>query len=222
MPDDSALAPEDVNEILKSQSSRRKACYPCHQRKVGCDGGRPCRRCSNRRHPDLCGYEPGPSRRRKRTAEEVGAIELNRATRMTSHGRGSTSAASSEGPSLNVPTLVPNAQGTSREWEQAAETRLRGPNKPGSRSEENLSTSSVPSFILDKVSSVNPERSGTSSSELRNLILPALGLQGNGNNPRTQTIQHASYVQRVLELRSRGSEIARSVNPKYQVHVPIA
>ncbi|EFX01710.1 c6 zinc finger domain containing protein [Grosmannia clavigera kw1407] len=39
----------------------RKACLPCRERKVRCDGSLPCLTCSKRQHPDLCQfYQPRP------------------------------------------------------------------------------------------------------------------------------------------------------------------
>jgi hypothetical protein len=59
-PEQEALTQEDINERLrlKRKSRGQKACYPCRQRKVGCNYARPCQKCVDRDHPELCIYEP--------------------------------------------------------------------------------------------------------------------------------------------------------------------
>ena len=50
----------EVDDFLRRKRKVRehKACYPCRQRKVRCDLGRPCRTCVEREHPELCDYHP--------------------------------------------------------------------------------------------------------------------------------------------------------------------
>ncbi|KAL4932395.1 Zn(II)2Cys6 transcription factor [Aspergillus undulatus] len=52
--------------ILKRKQRESKACYPCRQRKVKCEGGHPCRTCARRDHPEICAYnvEQSPARKR--------------------------------------------------------------------------------------------------------------------------------------------------------------
>lgn len=54
------LTQEEINERLrrKRKSRGQKACYPCRQRKVGCNYAKPCQKCVDRDHPELCLYEP--------------------------------------------------------------------------------------------------------------------------------------------------------------------
>ena len=54
------LTQEEINERLKRKRKSRgqKACYPCRQRKVGCNYAKPCQKCVDRDHPELCLYEP--------------------------------------------------------------------------------------------------------------------------------------------------------------------
>jgi len=54
------LTQEDINQRLRHKRKARgqKACYPCRQRKVGCDFAQPCQRCIDRDHAELCLYEP--------------------------------------------------------------------------------------------------------------------------------------------------------------------
>lgn len=50
----------EVDDFLRRKRKVRehKACYPCRQRKVRCDLGRPCKTCVEREHPELCDYHP--------------------------------------------------------------------------------------------------------------------------------------------------------------------
>ncbi|KAL4949837.1 fungal-specific transcription factor domain-containing protein [Aspergillus filifer] len=64
-------APPNSHEIdrvlrLKRKQRESKACYPCRQRKVKCDGEQPCRTCAKRDHPQICAYnvEGTPARKR--------------------------------------------------------------------------------------------------------------------------------------------------------------
>ncbi|OQV01636.1 Fungal specific transcription factor domain-containing protein isoform 2 [Cladophialophora immunda] len=55
-----ALTQEEINERLRRKRKARgqKACHPCRQRKVGCNYQKPCQKCIDRNHPELCVYEP--------------------------------------------------------------------------------------------------------------------------------------------------------------------
>lgn len=49
-------------ERLKQRKQRRvTSCFPCRDRKVKCDKGRPCDTCKERKHPELCSYDRVPS-----------------------------------------------------------------------------------------------------------------------------------------------------------------
>lgn len=60
VPDSKSLSIEEINERLhrKRKTRNRKACYPCRQRKVGCNYEAPCQKCIERNHPELCVYDP--------------------------------------------------------------------------------------------------------------------------------------------------------------------
>ncbi|KAB5511625.1 fungal-specific transcription factor domain-containing protein [Coniochaeta sp. 2T2.1] len=53
------LTPEEANRIIRSHRRVRNctACLPCRQRKVKCDGERPCGNCVKKEHPQLCSYK---------------------------------------------------------------------------------------------------------------------------------------------------------------------
>ncbi|KAL4943113.1 hypothetical protein BDV06DRAFT_211313 [Aspergillus oleicola] len=59
---------QEIDRVLRLKRKQResKACYPCRQRKVKCDGEQPCRTCAKRDHPQICAYnvEANPSRKR--------------------------------------------------------------------------------------------------------------------------------------------------------------
>lgn len=50
--------PRDIDAVIfhRRRSRTPKACYPCRRRKVKCDRGEPCDKCSDRGYPDLCVY----------------------------------------------------------------------------------------------------------------------------------------------------------------------
>ena len=219
MPAGSTLLPEDVDEILKCQSKRRRACYPCHQRKVGCDGGRPCKRCVDRDHPALCSYDPGQPRGRKRRAEDAEPCKLHQTAessswRLTSVGAGAREEESTPAARARV---LPTAQSARRGSETIAATRHGGREETSGQSQDFLGSSSVPGFILDGVLSANANRSGTSQGELRSLLLPALGLQRTERGSKAEPIQKLPHVQRALALTAQGSEVTRCIMLKDRV-----
>ena len=55
-----------LQQRRKQRESR--ACYPCRQRKVKCDGTQPCRTCRRRGHPEICAYDVSHSRNRSASA----------------------------------------------------------------------------------------------------------------------------------------------------------
>lgn len=62
------LDKQEIDRVLQSRRKQReaKACYPCRERKVKCDGNQPCRTCRRRDHPQICVYDieqSGPRRR---------------------------------------------------------------------------------------------------------------------------------------------------------------
>lgn len=50
--------PRDIDAAIFHRRRTRalKVCYPCRRRKVKCNRGQPCDKCSDRGHPDLCIY----------------------------------------------------------------------------------------------------------------------------------------------------------------------
>ncbi|KAL3493378.1 hypothetical protein BJX62DRAFT_235450 [Aspergillus germanicus] len=65
------LERQEIDRVLRLKRKQResKACYPCRQRKVKCDGEQPCRTCIRREHPQICAYnvEKPPSRAKRRS-----------------------------------------------------------------------------------------------------------------------------------------------------------
>lgn len=53
--------------MLQQRRKQReaRACYPCRQRKVKCDGSQPCRTCRRRGHPEICAYDVASSSRHR-------------------------------------------------------------------------------------------------------------------------------------------------------------
>jgi len=72
-PEVEQLTQEEINERLrlKRKSRGQKACYPCRQRKVGCNYAKPCQKCVDRDHPELCLYEPVSKRPHLGTPERL-------------------------------------------------------------------------------------------------------------------------------------------------------
>ncbi|KAL4961563.1 Zn(II)2Cys6 transcription factor [Aspergillus stella-maris] len=61
---------QEIDRVLRLKRKQResKACYPCRQRKVKCDGEQPCRTCAKRDHPQICAYNVEGTPARKRTS----------------------------------------------------------------------------------------------------------------------------------------------------------
>ncbi|RDW67261.1 Zn(II)2Cys6 transcription factor [Aspergillus mulundensis] len=60
---------QEIDRVLRLKRKQResKACYPCRQRKVKCDGSQPCRTCVKRDHPEICAYNVEKDTPRRRT-----------------------------------------------------------------------------------------------------------------------------------------------------------
>lgn len=75
---------QEIDRVLQQRRKQResRACYPCRQRKVKCDGTQPCRTCRRRGHQEICAYDVSHLRNKsastgnERSAGEVGP-ELN-------------------------------------------------------------------------------------------------------------------------------------------------
>ncbi|KAL4981485.1 fungal-specific transcription factor domain-containing protein [Aspergillus falconensis] len=63
------VEPQEIDRVLRLKRKQResKACYPCRQRKVKCDGSHPCRTCVKRDHPEICAYNVEKDMPRRRT-----------------------------------------------------------------------------------------------------------------------------------------------------------
>ncbi|PNS20570.1 hypothetical protein CAC42_297 [Sphaceloma murrayae] len=73
---------QDVDDFLRRKRKVRehKACYPCRQRKVRCDLGRPCKTCVEREHPELCDYHPPAKRQHVGLPSVAGPAHDDRGT----------------------------------------------------------------------------------------------------------------------------------------------
>ncbi|OJJ06738.1 hypothetical protein ASPVEDRAFT_140590 [Aspergillus versicolor CBS 583.65] len=63
---DSNIERREIDRVLRLKRKQResKACYPCRQRKVKCDGAHPCRTCVRREHPQICAYNVEETRKK--------------------------------------------------------------------------------------------------------------------------------------------------------------
>ncbi|KAL4902693.1 hypothetical protein BDW74DRAFT_180395 [Aspergillus multicolor] len=71
---------QEIDRVLRLKRKQResKACYPCRQRKVKCDGNQPCRTCVKRDHPEICAYnvdKAGGTPRRRTQSRQVNRME---------------------------------------------------------------------------------------------------------------------------------------------------
>jgi hypothetical protein len=189
---DGATVPsrEEAVEYLHAQRKgiRKKACFPCHARKVGCDDSRPCKRCVDRAHPAMCSYEPDESDNKKRKTASTESTTTNSAQRT----RQPTSTARSSVP-VSVSRSVSGEQNFTPTDQFAA-------------------GSSVPDFIVNELSHVNERELGMSNNELHNLLLPALGLARADSAPSTEREEITSALLDVTEALPRSSEVIRSVS----------
>jgi hypothetical protein len=73
---DERPAKAQVDDLLRRKRKARehKACYPCRQRKVRCDLGRPCRTCVEREHAELCDYHPPVGKRHQQQHASLSAV----------------------------------------------------------------------------------------------------------------------------------------------------
>ncbi|XHG08028.1 hypothetical protein AWENTII_011156 [Aspergillus wentii] len=100
---------QEIDRVLRLKRKQRetKACYPCRQRKVKCDGSQPCRTCQKRNHPHICTYDL-PAR--------SGRSNATRGTNHTEpvvHPDGNWRAASVQSISSPGPQLQPQSQSES-------------------------------------------------------------------------------------------------------------
>jgi hypothetical protein len=183
------LSREEFNEILRTQrkGNRKRACFPCHQRKVGCDDSRPCKRCVERDQIAMCSYEPDEPGTKRRKVASMGPATINPA-----QGIISTT------PISNTTTPVP-----------VAKNRDGGHNFTST--DQFVGDSSIPGFILDGLSPAGEEGLGVNHNELRNVLLPALGLQRSACGSSTKSAEATSAMLRVMGVLPRSPEVIRSV-----------
>jgi hypothetical protein len=181
---------DEVNEILRTQrkGNRKKACFPCYQRKVGCDGSRPCKRCIDRGYPAMCSYKPAESDNRKRKAASMEPATINSAQRTT------------ETASISVSSIPASA------------SRSLSSEQTFTPTDQFVGDSSVPGFIMNSLSRVDERELGMSNNELRNLLLPALGLAQKTGASSTEPEEITSALIRATEVLPRSLEVIRSVN----------
>ena len=181
---------EEVSEYLRVQrkGNRKKACFPCHGRKVRCDGSRPCKRCVDGGHPAMCGYEPAESDYKKRKTVSMESATINSARRTTEKTTISKS---------SVPVSVSRGHCGEQNF---------------TPTDQFVGSSSVPGLIVNGMSHVDERELGMSNNELRNLLLPALGLARADYTSSTEPEEVTSALLHVTEALPRGSEVIRSVN----------
>lgn len=71
---------EEADRILSARR-KRKACYPCRQRKVRCNGVWPCATCIQRGHPEICIVDGGTGRTTRRSESTGSATNYNHRAR---------------------------------------------------------------------------------------------------------------------------------------------
>jgi hypothetical protein len=181
---------DEVNEIIRTQrkGNRKKACFPCYQRKVGCDGSRPCKRCIDHEYPAMCNYKPAELDNRKRKAASMESATINSAQRTT------------ETASISVSSIPASASKSLSSGQSLTPT------------DQFVGGSSVPGFIMNGLSHVDERELGMSNNELRNLLLPALGLARNNCASSTKPDEIRSALIRATEVLPRSLEVIRLVN----------
>ena len=189
---------EEVDQLCRGTRKRRsiQACYLCRSRKVKCDYSRPCRRCVERKHENLCTFNPD-----EEDDNPVASVSLPESRiRDTPVKR----------PRLEVskPRIASHPASTSASIK--AKDTEGAPRSPRQTDESNYGPNSIPSFVLHEVqrSSPLPEQ-----IMMKNMILLMLGLQ----EPPIHSYTYPSaflYVQKELrEYLPEPKEIMESVSP---------
>jgi hypothetical protein len=135
----------------------------------------------------MCSYEPVESEKKKRKVASMESRTINSAQRTTVTTSLSRTA-----------TLVPVA----KDQDGGSIFTPR---------DQFVGDSSVPGFILDGLSPADEEGLGMSHNELRDVLLPALGLQRSACGSSTKSAETTSAMLRVTEALPRSSEVIRSV-----------
>lgn len=70
---------QEIDRVLRLKRKQResKACYPCRQRKVKCDGSQPCRTCVRRDHPQICAYNVEQTRKKAAHSNQGNIADTN-------------------------------------------------------------------------------------------------------------------------------------------------
>ncbi|KAL2832524.1 hypothetical protein BDW59DRAFT_157347 [Aspergillus cavernicola] len=103
---------QEIDRVLRLKRKQResKACYPCRQRKVKCDGGHPCRTCIRRDHPRICAYNVD-----SRTGARSSTIDTNLPPPRHSNATQSTLLSRTDSAEPGSPSALPSSPlGTSR------------------------------------------------------------------------------------------------------------
>ncbi|KAL2849874.1 hypothetical protein BJY01DRAFT_210432 [Aspergillus pseudoustus] len=92
----------EIDRVLRLKRKQResKACYPCRQRKVKCDGHQPCRTCVRRDHPQICAYNITDK------ARKPGSRLENQSSSDRLEGISGTLNAESPGPAADAGSLL--------------------------------------------------------------------------------------------------------------------
>ena len=178
----------EVDQLCRSTRKKRsiQACYPCRSRKVKCDYSRPCGRCVERKHENLCTFVPDEQ-----------ALDTTVATTTTINLLGQENELP-PGKRPRYEALTPGIISQSASIRQTHELQdgsslVTTGQQQGT--EPNYGPNSIASFVLNEVkkSSPLPEQ-----VMMKNVILPMLGLQ----NPPIRSYTYPSsflYVQKELK-----------------------
>ncbi|KAL3431657.1 fungal-specific transcription factor domain-containing protein [Aspergillus tetrazonus] len=123
----STVERQEIDRVLRLKRKQResKACYPCRQRKVKCDGSHPCRTCVKRDHPEICAYnveKDTPRRRTQSRQAEQTAKSRNEDARPT------RSPASADADSQLLPTSPLSSPRSSAQANEASSYIFSGDN----------------------------------------------------------------------------------------------
>ncbi|KIW64224.1 hypothetical protein PV04_09175 [Phialophora macrospora] len=144
------LTLQAVRETLrkKRKGQKLRPCYPCRQRKVKCDDSRPCKRCIERGHDNLCFYEPPRSSEPRSNPDS----------------------------SLDVQSLLPSPEHTHSGSQVAHSVPAATAATHDKEFEVYLGEQSVPSFVQEHVEN-GAQSADPRTAELGRDVLPMLGLR---------------------------------------------
>ncbi|CAO2649182.1 Nn.00g101310.m01.CDS01 [Neocucurbitaria sp. VM-36] len=145
----------------------------------------------------MCSYEPVEPEKKKRKTASVESATINSA-------QGTTVTT----PMPKTTTPIPAANNQDGESTFASTNQFVG-------------TSSVPGFIMEGLSPADKEGLGISHKDLRNLLLPALGLQRSVDASSTKSAEATSAELRVMEALPRSPEVISLFQQYKQVVYPL-